>query len=248
MEPVSFLSAISDENCPPFNDIEYLKKIHAIDPATAKAHLDEVLSRKISRSKLAAIYDHIQQGRPNQQAIRKGQKNGLHSQVFEALQSPTRTIFPTGIFKKMPHKLVDFDFPLPHAVVKIDEESDQEVRVHAVEIRVPNIWGKHGRWQLLERTQLLSTFFDAIWIFIPAPRTVEHQHFTEALIRSIRVLRLTSVGLVTCLVTPEVMEIVLQPSGPPVIDRRYLFPIDGVNGAQGNRNVPALPHPSTTSN
>ncbi len=233
MEPAAFLTVI-EERCPPFNDIEYLKKIHDIDSATAKGLLDDVVSRRISRSELASMYQKIQKDVPNQRlqlAIRRELISDFHNQVFDALQNPTTTIFPkspSGIFMTMPRKLQNFEFQLPDAVVKITEQRDVDpkVCVHAVEIRVPNVWAKHEMWQIVERIQLMSTFFDATWIFMPSPHTNEQAAFTNDVIRFIKILRLTSVGLVTCAVASEVkLEVVLHPSGPSEIDRRYLFPL-----------------------
>lgn len=140
----------------------------------------------------------------------------------------------------MPRQLKDFEFALPDAVIEITQERDVgvDLRIDAVEIRMPNEWAKHEIWQILERIQLMSTFFTETWIFMPRPHTNEQREFIDKLIRATEKLYLPSVGLVTCAVKPEVnFEVALRPLGLPDIDRRYLFP----RGSEHQRFVDGTP-------
>lgn len=233
MEPTAFLSVI-EKRCPPFNDVEYLKKIHDIAPDTAAKLLDAVLDRSISRSKLATLYKELQKNVPYQRhriSIRRGSAIDFRSQVIAALGISTFAMYPErpkANVTRMPREFSDFEFALPDAVIEIQEERDigVDIRIDAVEIRMPNEWAKHEIWQILERIQLMSTFFTQTWLFMPSPNTDEQREFIDKLIRATEKLYLPSVGLVTCAVKPEVnFEVALRPSGLSDIDRRYLFPM-----------------------
>lgn len=232
LEPTEFKDVV-ERRCPPFNDVEYLKKIYDIDQVEANNLMKAVLDRTISRAKLALTYTEIQERTPNQRqriAVRRGTANDFQGQIIEALKKSTSTLYPkTSNVKhtrilEFPRQLQDFSFALPDAAIELLENN--ETRIDGIEIRMPGEGAKHEIWQILERIHLMSTFFNQTWLFLPSPVTAEQKDFIQKLSLAAKDLDMPSVGIVTCAVGQDlVFEVLIHPTGLPDIDRRYLFPL-----------------------
>ena len=96
LEPAEFKD-VTEWRCPPFNDVEFLKKIYDIDQAEANSLLKAVLDRKISRAALTKQYQELLKKTPNQRhrlAVRRSSTIDFQSQIINALRISTHQLYP----------------------------------------------------------------------------------------------------------------------------------------------------------
>ncbi len=222
-------SAALEDAPPPFNTLETLKKIHDLDPERSSELLPAVLGRRITFVEISKQYESLLEKdpqNPKRLAIRREAAQDFEKQVLEALSFSHLPLYPEKAKVKigpLQRSIKNFAFSLPDgiAIRKIYEQTFTD----AIEIRMPTAGARHQIWQILERIQLVSTFFTHTWLILPKPMTKEQEGFIAGLVSAKETLGLPSVGIaLASLNEPVEFEVMARPTGLSEIDRRHLFP------------------------
>lgn len=229
LAPNEFESLVESKAPPPFNTIEVLKKLHAIDTQLVQALLPKVLARTMTFSQVTEKYQAALTNTPHSEkrlSIRRHASIEFEKEVLEALVLSPSPLYPSASKAKiasLQRSVPSFVFALPDAMVTFDDGDIK--RYDGIEIRMPTDGARHQVWQILERIQLMSTFFTHTWLILPSPVLPDQIEFTETLVNAKATLGLPSVGIATATMG-EMMElkVLIAPTGLPEIDRRHLLP------------------------
>jgi hypothetical protein len=230
LPPEKFQSLLQDETPPPFNTIEVLKKLHAVDPALGQSLLPKALARTVTFAQMTEKYQTALANTPHADkrlSIRRQSSIEFEKEVLEALIRSPSSLYPANSkvnISPLQRSISTFVFALPDALATFDDEQAKR-RYDSIEIKMPTDGARHQVWQILERIQLMSTFFTHTWLILPFPVLPEQISFTDTLVKAKATLGLPSVGIVTAALGETVeFNTLVEPTGLPEIDRRHLLP------------------------
>jgi hypothetical protein len=228
INPERFQSILSDETPPPFNTIEVLKKLHAVDPELGRSLLPKALSRTVT---FAEMTEHFRSSQTKTRHIgpaltHYASPRTFEKQVLRALAHCCTSLYPSAKAAKVTpiHRSVPgFIFALPDGIVTFADGDAK--RYDAIEIKMPVDGARHQVWQILERIHLVSSFFTHTWLILPLPTFPGQTLFIDHIVRAKTILGLPSVGISTVAFTDTAeFKIWVEPKDSPEIDRRYLLP------------------------
>lgn len=229
LAPDKFQLVVDSNAPPPFNTLEVLKKLHAIDPQLGQALLPKALARTVTFSQITEKYQAALANTPHSEkqfSIRRHASIEFEKKVLEALVVSSTPLYPSVSNAKitsLQRSVPGFVFALPDAMATFD---DGEIkRYDGIEIRMPKDGARHQVWQTLERLQLMSSFFTHTWLILPFPVLPDQAAFTDTLLKAKATLGMPSVGIATAAIGESIdFKVVVAPNGLPEIDRRHLLP------------------------
>lgn len=214
---------------PPFNTVEVLKKIHAIDAKKADVLLTTVLERNITFVEISAKYQSVQNEIPQigrRMSMRRDTAIEFEREVIDYLTAAPNTLYPESAklkIKRLRRSKDGFAFALPDAIAVFDASTNK--RFDGIEVRMPTDTARHQVWQILERLHLMSTFFTHTWLIVPTPISADQKEFCSGLLSAKSTLGMPSVGIATAELGETVeFSVMVEPYGCPEIDRRNLLP------------------------
>jgi hypothetical protein len=220
---------IVENDTPPFNTVEVLKKIHDIDPKSAEEMLPSVLGRRVTFLSISEKYHAAQTAIPQTGksiAARRDVAIEFEKEVIETLVLNPSVLYGPKLLPKIdvPRRgKVDFAFALPDAVANYELN---RLRLYdGIEVRMPTDNARHQIWQILERIHLMATFFTHTWLILPKAVRPDQEAFMANFLVAKKSLGLPSVGVAVAMMGETVsLDILVSPSGPSEIDRRHLLP------------------------
>ena len=226
-----FKTLLENETPPPFNTIEVLKKLHAVNAQLGQSLLPKALNRSVTYAQMTENYQSALADTPSTEkriSIGRQATTEFEKDVLDSLMLNPKPLYPgvsqikvTALRRSVP----DFVFALPDGMATFDGGNEIKRRHDGIEIRMPADAARHQVWQILERLQLMSTFFTHTWLILPLPVLPDQVAFTDTLVTAKSTLGLPSVGIATATVSkPVEFKIFVSPTGLPEIDRRHLLP------------------------
>jgi hypothetical protein len=228
LPPQRFQSLLEKEP-PPFNTVEMLKRIRDVNTDLADQLLPSVLNRSITLVEITKQYQAALAEAPQfgkRLSVRRDAAIDFEKTIIETLSQDPSMLAPmekNGKIIALRRNVQSFAFALPDAM--IFSEADGIKRYDAIEIRMPNDWARHQIWQILERINLMATFFTHTWLILPIPTAPDQEFFVENLKSAKMSLGLPSVGIATVETEEPIrFKVLVEPHGIPEIDRRHLLP------------------------
>jgi hypothetical protein len=218
-----------ENDTPPFNTLEVLKRIHDLDPKSAEDMLPSVLGRRITFVSISETYQATQASIP-QAGKRIAAKRDVAIE-FEKVVIDTLVRNPSVLYgpKLLPRIEAprrgksDFAFALPDAVAIYESNGDRFY--DGIEVRMPTDSARHQVWHILERVHLMATFFTHTWLILPKASNPDQDSFMTNFLAAKRSLGLPSVGVAVVTIGETVsFGIAVSPTGLSEIDRRHLLP------------------------
>ena len=227
--PQEHFQSLLEKEPPPFNTVEMLKRIRDVNTDLADQLLPSVLNRSITLVEINKQYQAAVAGAPQfgkRLSVRRDAAIDFEKTIIDTLSNDPSILAPTEKNAKiiaLRRSVQSFAFALPDAMIFSVENCIK--RYDAIEIRMPNDWARHQIWQILERINLMATFFTHTWLILPTPTAPDQAVFVENLKNAKMSLGLPSVGIAT-VETDETIsfKVLLEPNGIPEIDRRHLLP------------------------
>lgn len=221
--------SLLEKEPPPFNTVEMLKRIRDVNPGLSNELLTSVLNRSITLVEITKQYQAALAEAPQfgkRLAVRRDAAIDFEKEIIDTLSQDLSVLAPVDPKAKvipLRRNVQGFAFALPDAM--IFSETDGVKRYDAIEIRMPNDWARHQIWQILERINLMATFFTHTWLILPAPTSPDQEFFVKKLEHSKMDLGLPSVGIATFENEETIkFNVLVAPHGIPEIDRRHLLP------------------------
>ncbi len=228
LSPDRYQDLVDNEN-PPFNTVEVLKKIYGFNPGLAVELLPSVLNKRLTFASISEKYQAVQSTvspTTKRMAAKRDANIEFENEVCESLVLQPSVLYPGSAPPKIEtlrRTKNGFAFALPDAIATYSLNGST---VHdGIEVRMPSDTARHQLWQILERLHLMSTFFTHTWLILPKPTSADREIFLTNLLSAKSSLGLPSVGVATAAAGESMtFEALIRPTGAPEIDRRHLFP------------------------